>query len=127
MCGLSLAQRLERRADLGREQFGLFPRGEVAAPVDLVEVGEGPRPWAGTARNRLLPKLLPCPWSSANTGLHAWNIAPGDSHSWTVLDILPMPTDKRASEPSQSSAVYQAWRIALSKGGWVHDACRVTH
>ena len=36
-----LAERPEARADLGREQFGLFPRGEVAAPVDLVEVGEG--------------------------------------------------------------------------------------
>ncbi len=40
-CGLSLAQRLERRPDLGREQLGLFPGGEVAAPVDLVEVDEG--------------------------------------------------------------------------------------
>src|SRR5208282_6232865 len=39
-CGLRLAQRLERRPDLGREQLGLFPGGEVAAPVDLVEVGD---------------------------------------------------------------------------------------
>ena len=38
--GLSLAQWPERCPDLGREQFGLFPRGEVAAPVDLVKVGE---------------------------------------------------------------------------------------
>src|SRR5260370_31453556 len=35
-----VAQWPERRADLGREQFGLFPGGEVAAPVHLVEVGE---------------------------------------------------------------------------------------
>src|SRR5215472_17316415 len=35
------AQGLERRSDLGREQLGLLPGGEVAAPVDLVEVGEG--------------------------------------------------------------------------------------
>src|SRR5271166_2215055 len=39
--GLLLAQRVERRPDLGGEQFGLFPGSEVAAPVDLVEVGEG--------------------------------------------------------------------------------------
>src|SRR5271169_5844923 len=39
--GLLLAERVERRPDLGREQLGLFPGGEVAAPVDLVEVGEG--------------------------------------------------------------------------------------
>src|SRR5207248_6012504 len=34
------AQRPERRPDLGREQLGLLPGGEVAALVDLVEVGE---------------------------------------------------------------------------------------
>jgi len=39
-CGLWLAQRRERRPDLGREQFGLFPGGEVAAPGGLVEVDE---------------------------------------------------------------------------------------
>src|SRR5262249_31237824 len=39
-CGLSLAHRLERGPDLGREQLGLFPGGEVAAPVNYVEVGE---------------------------------------------------------------------------------------
>src|SRR6266480_4298270 len=38
---LSLAQRLERCPDLGREHVGLFPGGEVAAPVGLVEIGEG--------------------------------------------------------------------------------------
>src|SRR5262249_32616099 len=32
---------LERRPDLGREQLGFLPGGEVAALVDLVEVGEG--------------------------------------------------------------------------------------
>ena len=32
---------MERGADFGCEQFGLFPGGEVAALVDLVEVGEG--------------------------------------------------------------------------------------
>jgi DNA-binding CsgD family transcriptional regulator len=37
---LALAQRRERGPDLGREQPGLFPGGEVAAPVGLVEVGE---------------------------------------------------------------------------------------
>ncbi len=36
---LALAQRRERGPDLGREQLGLFPGGEVAAPVGLVEVG----------------------------------------------------------------------------------------
>jgi hypothetical protein len=35
-----LPKRPERRPDLGREQLGLFPGGEVAAPIDLVEVGE---------------------------------------------------------------------------------------
>src|SRR6266566_1074619 len=37
---LVLSQRRERRPDLGREQLGLFPGGEVAAPAGLVEVGE---------------------------------------------------------------------------------------
>ena len=37
---LRLAQGSERRPDLGREEFRLFPGGEVSAPVDLVEVGE---------------------------------------------------------------------------------------
>src|ERR1700728_4521535 len=35
-----LAQRLERRPDLGCGQFGFFPGGEVAALVYLVEVAE---------------------------------------------------------------------------------------
>jgi hypothetical protein len=35
-----LAQGSERRADLAREELGLFPGGEVATPVDLVEVGQ---------------------------------------------------------------------------------------
>src|SRR5215472_398375 len=39
-CGLWLAQRAECRADLGREQLGLFPGGEVPAPAGLVEVAE---------------------------------------------------------------------------------------
>ena len=39
-CGLSLAQCLERRPHLLREQLWLFPGGEVAALVDLVEVDE---------------------------------------------------------------------------------------
>jgi hypothetical protein len=36
----SLTQGPERRPELGREQLRLFPGGEVAAPVDLVEVDE---------------------------------------------------------------------------------------
>src|SRR5215469_7907356 len=35
------AKRPERGPDLGSEQLGLFPGGEVAAPVGLVEIGEG--------------------------------------------------------------------------------------
>src|SRR5215831_3228238 len=35
------AQRPECRPDLCREQLGLFPSGEVAAPADLVVVVEG--------------------------------------------------------------------------------------
>src|SRR5262249_27300309 len=38
--GRSLVQRLERLPDLLREQFGLFPGGEVAALGGLVEVDE---------------------------------------------------------------------------------------
>src|SRR3954452_8205480 len=36
----SSAQWPERGAELGREQLGLLPGGEVAAPVHLVEVGD---------------------------------------------------------------------------------------
>ena len=39
--GLLLARWPECCPDFGREQFGLFPGSEVAAPVGLVEVGEG--------------------------------------------------------------------------------------
>src|SRR4051794_8347651 len=35
------AQRPERGPQLGGEQLGLLPRGEVTAPVHLVEVAEG--------------------------------------------------------------------------------------
>src|SRR5439155_14321731 len=37
---LQLAQRSERRAELGREEFRLFPRREVTALVDLVEIDQ---------------------------------------------------------------------------------------
>src|SRR5215469_15094152 len=37
----ALAQRAERGTELGREQLGFFPGGEVAAPGGFVEVGEG--------------------------------------------------------------------------------------
>src|SRR3954468_3788178 len=37
----SLAKRPERRSDLGGEELRLLPGGEVAAPVDLVEIAEG--------------------------------------------------------------------------------------
>src|SRR5580704_7631618 len=38
--GWPLAQRAERRSDLGREELGLFPGGEVASFAGLVEVDE---------------------------------------------------------------------------------------
>src|SRR5262245_30276080 len=37
---VGLAQRSERGAELGAEEFRLFPRRKEAAPVDLVEVDE---------------------------------------------------------------------------------------
>jgi hypothetical protein len=37
---VSLAQRAERRSDLGREELGHFPGGEVASSAGLVEVDE---------------------------------------------------------------------------------------
>jgi hypothetical protein len=37
---IRLAQRLERGPELGAEQLRLFPRCEVSALVDLVEVGQ---------------------------------------------------------------------------------------
>src|SRR5262245_13848830 len=40
LAGAALPQRFERRAHLGREQLRFLPGGEVAAPVDLVEVRE---------------------------------------------------------------------------------------
>src|SRR5262245_3268267 len=48
-----LSQRLERRAQLRREECRFFPGCEVSAAVDLVEVGEtgvdrfGPTAWGG--------------------------------------------------------------------------------
>ena len=55
---------------------------------------------------RLLPTLLPCPWSTIDAGRHAWNIDPADSHPWTVLDGLPMPTDQKVggSSPSERAS-----------------------
>src|SRR5919198_3486021 len=49
----SLAQGSERCPQLLREQLRLFPGGEVAAPVDLVEVGEAGVDLLGPAARRL--------------------------------------------------------------------------
>src|SRR6185437_3729437 len=38
--GAWLAQRPERRPHLGGKEIGLFPRGKVAAPVELVVVDQ---------------------------------------------------------------------------------------
>jgi hypothetical protein len=56
---------------------------------------------------RLLPNLLPYPWPAIDMGRQAWNIGPGDRHSWTVLDDLPMPTDQKVggSSPSERAQV----------------------
>src|SRR5690348_4218024 len=52
---LGSAERAEGGAELGREQLGLFPGGEVTAPLGLVEVGESGvgllDPTAGCAEN----------------------------------------------------------------------------
>ena len=50
---LVLSQAGEGRAHLGREQLGLLPRREVAAPVDLVEVDEAGVDPSGPAARRL--------------------------------------------------------------------------
>ena len=49
-----LAKRLERRAKLGREQFWFLPSREMAALVDLVEVGD-----AGVDRLNPAPRGSP--------------------------------------------------------------------
>jgi len=56
---------------------------------------------------RLLPKLLPRPWTATDTGRQAWNIAPAGGHGWTVLDDLPMPTDQKVggSSPCERAQV----------------------
>src|SRR5712672_2427736 len=44
----------ERGSELGAEQFGLFPRGEVPALVEFVEIDEfGIRPLCPTTRGRV--------------------------------------------------------------------------
>jgi hypothetical protein len=71
---------------------------------------------AGAAGDRLLPKLLPCPWSAIDAGRQAWNIAPARSHSWTVLDGLPMPTDQKTGVRVPPSATSE--RAIEAPGTW---------
>jgi hypothetical protein len=54
---LQLAQIPERSPDFGRKQLGLFPGGEVAAPVDLMVVGQvGVRLLDPAARGLTFPR-----------------------------------------------------------------------
>src|SRR5215218_9110052 len=51
VCRHALAHRRECGSHLLREELGLFPSGEVSAPIDLVEVGEvGVAPFGPAAR-----------------------------------------------------------------------------
>src|SRR5262249_31135486 len=83
--------------------------------------GYGRRGSGGAAGARLLPKLLPCPWSATDARRQAWNIGPGDSHSWIVLDDLPKPTDQKAggsspSERARSTALHPLGSDLLANG-----------
>jgi hypothetical protein len=46
---------------------------------------------------RLLPILLPSPQPAMDRRRQAWNVGPGDSHSWTAVDGLPISTDLRVN------------------------------
>jgi hypothetical protein len=43
----------------------------------------------------------------------AWNIGPGGSHLWTVLDELPKPTDRRIARHVPDRAIGQGLSRAL--------------
>jgi hypothetical protein len=79
-----LAQPLERGADLGGEQAGLFPGGEVTAPVDLVVVDElVVGAFAPAARGRELHAAL-APLGGTACRLRRRGISPRVAPSGTV-------------------------------------------
>src|SRR6266480_2381155 len=134
---LSLAQRLERCPDLGREQLGLFPGGEVAAPGGLVEIGEGgvgrlgPAAWGPEdlarergERDRELDRGWRLP-GREGLGSPVFPVRPGRRgpgagqpvHSDVVEDVVPGETPGRLSVDEGAGDLVVGVRVVVEHPG----------
>ena len=99
MVGCVLAQRSDRRADLGSEEIRLFPRCEVTAPVDLVERNEP-----------VLTTLGPALWRTANlAGKDRHGSGDRDVHGievgGVILPLEPRGRDRAVRGPAEGHVV----------------------
>src|SRR2546430_9481171 len=138
-CGLSLAQRLECRPDLGREPLGLFPGGEVTALVGLMEVAEGGVSLLNPAargredlvgergeadRERDLRRSLPGS-RRESLGSSALPVRPGRRgpgagqpvHSDVVEDVVPGETPGRLSVDEGAGDLVVGVRVVVERPG----------
>ena len=97
-CAPLCAKRLERRPDLGREQLGLFPGGEVAALAGLIEVGEVGDPFSTQLRGAR--KISPGERSEADRERDLRRSLPGR----TSLGSSPLPVRPGRRRPRCRSA-----------------------
>src|SRR5580700_10131242 len=113
--GCRLAQRPERRPDLGREQLGLFPGGEVAALADLVEVGDVGVELLGPAARG--PEDLAGERGEADRECDLWRSLPGRVSCG--LSALPVRAGCRgpgASQPVQRDVVQDVVPGEIARG-----------
>jgi hypothetical protein len=89
----------ERRAELGTEEFRLFPRREVTALVDLVEIDE-----------LVITTLGPASWRTVDlAGKDRHGSRDGDVHGvevvGVVLPVEPRGRDRTVREPVERDVI----------------------
>src|SRR5215831_7362867 len=100
----ALAERPEARAQLFRKQLWLLPRGEVAAPVGLVEVDEVGVNLLGPATRRLEDLAGEHREGDRERDLR-WRLPGRGSRTSSALPVHPRGGGRGAREPVQSDVV----------------------
>ena len=109
----SLAQRSERRAQLRREQLRVLPHGEVAATVDLVEVGQLGEGATGPGLLGAKDLVREHRDGHRDRDLGAFLIARTDQASSAVLPVDPCRRGGGVRQPVQARSC-PARRLALA-------------
>src|SRR5690349_22668967 len=101
---LRSTHRLERRAQLGREELRLLPRGEVTAVVDFVEVDEVAVRARGPALRRAVDLARKYRYGDRDRDVRRL-LRRGVQHRGGVLPVEPRGRDRAVRQPVERDVV----------------------